>query len=167
MKKGKISFFIGSEKFARSLASIMSYNLGGTLKETYRFGSQRIPKEVKENRLYISLYLPSFVKGDLLWVKNTPVLVIDIRGKYVQCIDLMNYEKMKFPLKQLKDVEIVKRSNAVREFLFFARTKKTIQLMDLENYRIYELLYRPKYDELEIGKNIYGFDINGQIYLIL
>ncbi|MFX1295775.1 MAG: NMD3-related protein [Promethearchaeota archaeon] len=166
MKKGKITFYIGSEKFARSLASNLSYNLGGFLKETYKFGSQKIPKEVKRNKLYISLYLPSFIKGDLLWVKNAPLYVTKVQGKKVSCINLINYEKIKLPIKLLKKPKILQHSNNLRSFLYFSFTKETIQLMDLQSYRIYEILNSPFYSKLEVGKNISGFEVNGQIFLI-
>ena len=68
------------------------------------------------------------------------------------------------PVKHKVHVPIIDKRSA--QILSLMGTD-VVQLMDLENYRIYELLYRPKYEELEIGKNIYGFDINGQIYLIL
>ncbi|MHA1277793.1 MAG: NMD3-related protein [Candidatus Helarchaeota archaeon] len=167
MKKRKITLFIGSEKFARSLALTISYNLGGILKETYKFGSQRIPKEVKENKLYISLYLPPFLKGDLLRVKNAPLFITGIRGKMVRFKNLITYEKVKFPLNQLKNAEIIQRSDEAHQFLYFAQTNRTIQLMDIENYQIYELPYLSKYNELDIGKNYYGFDVDGQILLII
>jgi hypothetical protein len=72
MKKGKITFYIGSERFARVLASHLRYNIGGLLKETYKSGSRKIPKEVKLNRLYISLYLNPFIEGDLVGIKDIP-----------------------------------------------------------------------------------------------
>jgi NMD protein affecting ribosome stability and mRNA decay len=166
MKKGKITFFIGSEKFARSLASSFSYNLGGLIKETYKFGSLKIPKEVKQNKLYISVYLPTFIKGDLLWVKNTPMYVIKVQGKKVTCLNLIKYEKANLSLKLLKKVEILRYSNQILSFLYFSQTKDTIQLMDLKTYQIYEVSNSPKYSELEVGQYINGFDVKGQIYLI-
>ena len=164
--KGKISFYIGSEKFARSLASTIGYNLGGTPKETYKSGSHRIPKEVKQNKLYISLYLPSFVRGDLLLVKNAPLYVTKILSKKVRCINLDTYETVKLPLKLLKNAEILQHSNSLRLFLYFSQTKETIQLMDLQNYQIYEISNFPKYSEFEIGNHIKGFEVKGQIFLI-
>ncbi len=166
IKKGKISFFIGSEKFARSLASSIGYHLGGLIKETYKSGSQKIPKTIKQNKLYISIYLPSFVKGDLLWIKNSPLYVVKIQGKKVSCINLNTYEKEKIPISKLKKVEILEYADNLRQFLCFSKTEETIQLLDLHSYRIYEILNTPKYDDLKIGQNIDGFEVNGRIFLI-
>ncbi|NVM53731.1 MAG: hypothetical protein HWN66_08510 [Candidatus Helarchaeota archaeon] len=166
MKKGKISFYIGSEKFARSLASIISYNLGGFLKETYKFGSRKIPKEVKRNKLYISLYLPTFVNGDLLWANNAPLFVIKVQGKSVVGINLTTHEKFKMPLKVLKNAKILQHWSDIRSFIYFSQTNETIQLMDLKNYEIFDVQKSSKYSELEVGRNIKGFEVDGKLYLI-
>ncbi|MFX1298423.1 MAG: NMD3-related protein [Promethearchaeota archaeon] len=168
MKKGKITFYIGSEKFARSLASNIKYQLGGiSLRETYKFGSRRIPKEVKQNKLYISIHLPSFIKGDLILVKNSPLYVTKVYGKKVSCINLNKHEKVTIPLKILKNPKILRHFNDLHSFLYFSQAQETIQLMDLQNYRIFEIPNSSKYDTLEIGKIINGFEVNGQIYLVL
>ncbi len=166
MKKGKMTFFIGSEKFARSLAALLSYNLGGFLKMTYKFGSRKIPKEVKRNKLYISLYLLSFVDGDLLWVNNNPLYVTKISGNRVMGINLITYEKFKMPLKVLKKVKILLHSSDLRSFLYFSQTNETIQFIDLENYQIFEIPKSSKYSELDVGKYIKGFEVDGQLFLI-
>lgn len=166
MKKGKITFYVGSEKFARALASNLSYNLGGLLKETYKFGSRKIPKEVKQNKLYISIYLPSFVEGDLLWVNNAPLHITQIRGKKVSGHNLITLEQFKKPLKVLKHATVLLHSSDIRSFINFSQTKETFQLMDLKNYRIFEIPKSEKYGELKVGEVTRGFEVDGQIHII-
>jgi len=166
MKRGKITFYVGSEKFARSLASIINYNLGGILKESYKFGSHRIPKEVKKNKLYISLYLPSFVTGDLLRVNEAPFYVTKIQGKNVSGINLKTKEKFKRPLKTLKNASILLHASDLRSFIYFSQTKDTIQLIDLESNQIYEVPKSFEKSEFEIGKYLKGFEVDSRIYLI-
>ncbi len=166
MKKGKITFYVGSEKFARSLASLISYNLGGFLKETYKSGSRRIPKEIKRNKLYISLYLPSFVTGDLLWINDTPFYITKIQGKNAFGVNLKTREKFKRPLKTLKNANILQHASDLRSFIYFSQTKDTIELIDLDSNQIYEVSKSPEREEFEIGKFLKGFEVDSRIYLI-
>ena len=166
MKKGKVTFYIGSEKFARNLASKLSFNLGSSVKETYKFGSRKIPKEVKQNKLYISLYLPHFSVGDLLWDNDTPLYVTNIKGKNAVCINLNNYEQIKRPLKLLKNVIILRHFNEVNSLIYYSQTKDMNQFMDLEIFQIFEILISPQLDNLELGKTVEGFEVDGKLYLI-
>jgi NMD protein affecting ribosome stability and mRNA decay len=165
-KKGKITFYIGSERFARLIASILRFNLGGTLKETYKSGSQRIPKEVKRNKLYISLYLPPYTIGCLLLFSSFPIYITKIQSKYVTYLNLNTYEKTKVPQKQLENAQILRRTNDLRAYLYLSQTDQMIQLLDLENYQMFELSKSPFYNKLEIGDNLKGFELNGQILII-
>jgi NMD protein affecting ribosome stability and mRNA decay len=166
MKKGKITFFIGSERFARALASNLRYNLGGLLKETFKSGSRKIPKEVKLNRLYISLYLNLFIEGDLLWVKDSPLYVLHIQGDAVKSINLLTQQEVKTPSKNLKNANILRHPTDLRTFMYFSQTKEIIQLMDIKNYQIYEISKSPVHCDLEVGKYINGFEVNGQLFLV-
>jgi len=166
IKKGKITLFLGSEKFAHTLASDISNNLGGTQKETYNFGARVIPREVKQNKLYISLHLSPFIKGDLIWLNNSPLYVLKIKGKNITCIDLNTHEKMKRPLKLLKNTKILQHPKDLHTYICYSQTKEMIQLMDLENYQIFELLRSSVSEELEIGNNVKGFEVEGKIFLI-
>ncbi len=167
IKRGKMTFYLGSEKLGRALASIIRENLGGSIKETYKFGSKKMPKEIKRNKLYISLYLPPFIQGDLLQLNNLSLYVTKIKGQNVNLTNLINQEHIKIPIKNLKNVEILRHLKDIRTFLYFAQTKEQIQLMDLQNYQIYEMSFPKNFNEFEIGKLIKGFEINGQIYLLL
>lgn len=166
-KKGKITFYIGSERFARLVASILRFNLGGNLKETYSSGFQRIPKEVKRNKLYISLYLPSYTLGCLLLLNNLPIYITRIQSKYVTYLNLKTYEKTKVPQKQLENAQILRRKDDLRAYLYLSQTGQMIQLLDLETYQIFELSKSPFYNNLQIGDNLKGFELDGQILLIL
>ncbi|MDD1778705.1 MAG: hypothetical protein LUQ65_11110 [Candidatus Helarchaeota archaeon] len=165
-KKGKITFYIGSERFARLVASILRFNLGGNIKETYKSGSQRIPKEVKRNKLYISLYLPPYTLGCLLLLNNLPIYIVRIQSKYVTYLNLNTYEKTKVPQKQLENTQILRRKDDLRAYLYLSQTDQLIQLLDLESYQIFELSKSPLYNKLQIGDNLKGFELDGQILII-
>jgi NMD protein affecting ribosome stability and mRNA decay len=165
-KKGKITFYIGSERFARLIASILHFNLGGSLKETYKSGFQRIPKEVKRNKLYISLYLPPYTLGCLLLLGNLPLYVTKIQSKYAAVINLNTYDHAKIPQKQLEDAQILKWSSDLRSYLYLSQTDQLIQLLDLENYQLFELSKSLLYNNLKVGDNLKGFELNGQILII-
>ncbi|MHA1321866.1 MAG: NMD3-related protein [Candidatus Helarchaeota archaeon] len=166
IKKGKLTFFIGSEKFARSLALLLSFQLGGNVKETYRAGSQKIPKEIKKNKLFISIYLPTFKVGDLLLVKNTLLFITKIKGKRVWGFNLKNHQKFIKPLRIFKNAKIIRQLNDLRSFIYFSQMRDAIHLMDRKNYQIYEIQKVPESIDLPIGGTLKGFEIENQIYLI-
>lgn len=165
VKKGKLTFYLGSEKLARSLASIISSNLGGVVKETYT-GAKRISKEIRQNKLFVSVYLSIFIEGDLLELDNTLIYVTHIRGNSLQGVNLQTNHPIKKPLKLLKKVKILRHASDLQSFIYFSQTKETMQLMDLNDYNIYEIPQAEINSEVEIGSIIKGFEIDGKIYLV-
>jgi len=165
-KKSKITFYVGSEKFARLIASLIKFNLGGNLKETYKTGFRKIPKEVKRNKLYISLYLSAYTAGDLLFFNNSPVCITKIQSKYVTLVNLNTFNTSKVPQKLLENAQILKRKSDLRSYLYLSKTNEMMQFLDLENYQVFEIAISPMYGKLEIGNYLKGFEMNGQILII-
>jgi len=165
-KKSKITFYVGSEKFARLIASLIQFNLGGSLKETYKSNFRKISKDLKRNKLYISLYLPPYTINDLISLSNSVCYITKIQSKYVSYIDLKTFDRSKVPRKLLKNAQILKRKSDLRAYLYLSKTNEMMQILDLENYQIFEIILSPIYNNLEIGNYLKGFELNGEIFII-
>jgi len=164
LKEG-IDYYLGSLKAARKISNSLKENMGGILGESPRLMGRDKSTGKDLYRIWISLRLPFFQKGDFLTHGEHVGQIIDINGRKITIQDLKTMDKTSLSWREYSNLEVVARRDDVKITTVTSKKPTQIQLLHPETYQPLDLDILPRMSEINIGDQVEVVEIKGKIYI--
>ena len=164
LKEG-IDYYFGSLKAARKIGNSLKENMGGVLGESPRLMGRDKSTGKDLFRIWISLRLPFFQKGDFLTHKEHIGQIIDINGRKITIKDLKTMDKTSLSWREYSNLKMVARRDDVKITTVTSKTPTQIQLLHPETYQPLDLDILPGMSKINIGDQVEVVEIKGKLYI--
>ena len=165
LKEGN-DYYIGSLKSAKKVVEHLKEEFGGTTKESPRLISEDKSTGKGLYRIWISLRLPKFLKDDFVKYNESVYQINDVDGNRIQAITLETGEKIALKWREYENIEKIEHLNGVQKAIITAKSPKTMQILDPDDYSPIDLEMTEKMEKCNIGEEIDVIKIDGKIYII-
>ena len=89
-----------------------------------------------------------------------------IDGNRIQIIDLKNQETLALKWREYDSIEKIEHLDGVQKAIITAKSPKTMQILDPEDYSPIDLEMNEKLESCNIGEEIDVIKIDGQIFIL-
>lgn len=163
LKEGH-DYYIGSYKSSKKVIKQLQDLFGGTTKESPRLISEDKSTGKGLYRIWISLRIPEFKKGDFIKYLDTIYNVKSITSSKINCIDLKTKKPLAINFKDYDLIELVKSKKDIIKVNIISKTPTTIQILDPDTYETVD--FEKNDDSLNIGDEIDIIKTHNEIYLV-
>ena len=165
LKEG-YDYYIGSLKTARKVAENLKEEFGGIIKESPRLISEDKSTGKGLYRIWISVRIPEFEHDDFIRYENKILQVKDIDKNRVVGLDISANKKHSIPLKNMEEIELVKKADDIETTTIISKSPSTLQILDPSDYSAVDLEMKEGFENLNIGDEIKLIKIDNYIYLV-
>ena len=165
LKEG-YDYYIGSLKTGRKVAEALKEEFGGVIKESPRLISEDKSTGKGLYRIWISVRIPEFEVKDIVRYEDKIIQVTDIDKNRVVGTDIKTNKKQNIPLKNMEDIELVKKADEIETTTIISMSPKIIQILDPSDYSAVDLEMKDEFSSYNIGDEIKIIKIENYIYLI-
>jgi len=165
IKEG-VDYYFGSYKAARKISNVLKEQMGGMLGESPRLMGRDKSAGKDLYRIWISLRLPIFQKGDFITHGDHVGQVIDINGRKIVIQDLDTTEHMSISWREYSNLERIAGKEDVKPTTVTAKTPTEIQILHPETYQPLDLDILIELADINIGEEVEVIEIRGKIYII-
>ncbi|MEN6329247.1 MAG: 60S ribosomal export protein NMD3 [Methanobacteriaceae archaeon] len=165
VKEG-VDYYIGSYKAARSVVNGLKDKLGGLVGESPRLIGRDKSAGKDLYRIWISLRLPSFKKGDFLGHKDSLGRVVNLDGRGILLEDLESLKLHAIPWKDYHQLVKVSDSGMIKKTTVTSIAPHKIQVLHPDTYEPIDLDLKPYMNDFEIGEEVDVVEIDHQIYIL-
>ena len=165
LKEG-YDYYIGSLKTGRKVADALKEEFGGVIKESPRLISEDKSTGKGLYRIWISVRIPEFEISDIVKFEDKIIQVSDIDKNRVVGIDIKTNKKHNIPMKNLDNINLVKKQSEIETTTIISMSPKIIQILDPSDYSAVDLEMQDEFKEYHIGDEIKIIKIDNYIYLI-
>ena len=165
LKEG-YDYYIGSLKTARKVAENLKEEFGGIIKESPRLISEDKSTGKGLYRIWISVRIPEFERDDFIKYENKTLQVKDIDKNRVIGIDISTNKKQSIPLKNMEEIELVKKAEDIETTTIISKSPNMIQILDPSDYSAVDLEMKEGFENCNIGDEIKLIKIDNYIYLL-
>jgi len=170
LKEGN-DYYIGSYKSAKKIVEAIKEEFGGIIKESPRLISQDKSTGKGLYRIWISIRLPRFKKGDFIRYSDKDqkrfVELLAIDGKRISLGDLANGEKIAIPWKEYGSLEYLKNKEDIQTTTVISKSPTILQILDPDDYSSIDLNMIPSFRGINIGDEVKVIKIENNLYLLL
>lgn len=165
LKEG-VDYYVGSYKAAKKLVNAVREAVGGIIQESPRLIGRDKSKGKDIHRIWISLRLPDFQKGDFIEYEKQIGQVLSFDGKKVVLTDLESQDQWSVLWKVYDKIKVIARSEDIKTTNVTSKTPNTIQILDPNTYQPVDIGISPVTSKLEIGTQVYVIEINRNFYIL-
>ena len=165
LKEG-YDYYIGSLKSGRKVAENLKEAFGGIIKESPRLISEDKSTGKGLYRIWISIRIPEFENNDFIKYDGKIMHVTDIDKTRVVGLDISSNKKHTIPLKNMEDIEVVKKADEIETTTIISKSPTTIQILDPSDYSAVDLEMKDEFQDYSIGDEIKLIKIDNYIYLV-
>ena len=165
LKEGR-DYYIGSLKSGKKVAEALTEEFGGVIKESPRLISEDKSTGKGLYRIWISVRIPEFEVSDFVKYEEKIMKVTSIGKSSVVGEDISTNKKHNIPMKNMEDIELVKRSSEVETTTIISKSPSIIQILDPSDYSAVDLEMKEEFAGYNIGDEIKLIKIDNYIYLI-
>lgn len=165
LKEG-VDYYVGSYKAAKKLVNAVREVVGGIIQESPRLIGRDKSKGKDIHRIWISLRLPDFQKGDFIEYEKQIGQVLSFDGKKVILIDLESHDQWSVLWRAYDKIKIIARSEDIKTTNITSKTPKIIQILDPNTYQPIDIGINPTTSKLKIGNQVNVIEINGNFYIL-
>ncbi|MDR0901123.1 MAG: hypothetical protein LBM26_05630 [Methanobrevibacter sp.] len=174
LKEGN-DYYIGSYKSGKKVVEALKEEFGGIIKESPRLISQDKSTGKGLYRIWISLRLPEFEKGDFIKIKssnknnsnlNKIAQIIAIDGKRILAIDLDTFKNISISWKDYETLELMKKYNLKEKTTITSKSPNKIQILDPDDYTPVDLDINENMKDLNIGDEVEVIKIENSLYIL-
>lgn len=165
LKEG-VDYYFGSYKAARKISNTLKEHMGGMIGESPRLMGRDKSAGKDLYRIWISLRLPRFQKGDFLTYANHVGQVIDLNGRKIVSKDLGTLENISISWRQYDNLEKVASREDVKTTTVTSKSPTEIQLLHPDTYQPLDLVMVPGLTDINIGEEVEVIEIQGKQYII-
>lgn len=161
-----VDYYIGSYKAARSVVNGLKDSLGGILGESPRLMGRDKSAGKDLYRIWISLRLPSFKKGDFLAYSDSLGQVVNLDGRGILLEDLESFKLQAISWKDYPQLVKVSDSDMIKKTTVTSITPHKIQVLHPDTYEPLDLDLKPFMDDFKIGDEVEVVEIDHQIHIL-
>lgn len=165
LKEG-YDYYIGSFKSGHKVADALKEEFGGIIKESPRLISEDKSTGKGLYRVWISLRIPEFEIDDFIRFEDKIIQVHSITKSSVVGIDISTNKKHNIPMKNMEDIELVKKSDDIETTTIISKSPSIIQILDPSDYSAVDLEMKDEFTDYNIGDEIRLIKIDDYIYLL-
>ncbi len=165
LKEG-IDYYVGSYNAARIVVNGLKDVLGGMVGESPRLMGRDKSSGKDLYRIWISIRLPSFRKGDFICQNESMGRVVNMDGRGILLEDIESFKMHSVPWKQYKQMKKVSDSRMVKKTTITNITPHHIQVLHPENYEPLDLDIMPYMTDFQIGEEVDVVEIDQKIYIL-
>lgn len=165
LKEG-YDYYIGSFKSGKKVAENLKEEFGGTIKESPRLISEDKSTGKGLYRIWISVRIPEFELNDFIRYDNKIIKVTNIGKNSIIGVDISTNKKHNIPMKNIDDVELVKKSDEIETTTIISKSPSIIQILDPSDYSAVDLEMKEEFANYNIGDEIKLIKIDNYIYLL-
>ena len=165
LKEG-YDYYIGSLKSARKVVEALKEEFGGIIKESPRLISEDKSTGKGLYRIWISIRIPEFEADDFVRYENKIIQIKGIDKNRVVGHDLSTNKKQNIPMKNIEDIELVKKASEIETTTIISKSPKMIQILDPSDYSAVDLEMKEEFANHNIGDEIKLIKIDDYIYLL-
>ena len=165
LKEG-YDYYIGSFKTGKKVAEALTEEFGGIIKESPRLISEDKSTGKGLYRIWISVRIPEFEIDDFIKYENKIIQVSAITKSSVMGKELSNDKKHNIPMKNMEDIELVKKASEIETITIISKSPSIIQILDPSDYSAVDLEMKEEFSDYNIGDEIRLIKIDDYIYLL-
>ena len=166
LKEG-YDYYIGSFKSGHKVAEALTEEFGGIVKESPRLISEDKSTGKGLYRVWISVRIPEFKTDDFVKYEGKIIKVTSIGKNSVVGVEISTNKKHNIPMKNMEDIELVKKSSEIETTTIISKSPQFIQILDPIDYSAVDLNMREEYDCLNVGEEIELIRIDNTVYLLI
>jgi nonsense-mediated mRNA decay protein 3 len=165
LKEG-VDYYVGSYKAARKIVSAVKDLMGGVVKESPRLVGRDKSKGKDLYRIWISIRLPDFQKGDFIEYEDHKGQVKGFDGKKIILIDLDSHDIWSVMWKEYNKIKVIARRSDVKTTNITSKTPKTIQILHPDTYQPVDIEIDKETSQLKIGAEVKVLELEGILYIL-
>jgi nonsense-mediated mRNA decay protein 3 len=165
IKEG-VDYYIGSYKAAKKIASAVKDVMGGLIKESPRLVGRDKSRGKDLYRIWISIRLPNFQKGDFIEYENRKGQVKGFDGRKILLNDIKSHGIWSILWKDYKKIKVIARRSDIKITSINSKTPKTIQILHPDSYQPIDIDINKETPDLKIGNEIKVLEIEGKLYIL-
>ncbi|WP_298500155.1 60S ribosomal export protein NMD3 [uncultured Methanobrevibacter sp.] len=165
LKEG-YDYYIGSFKSGKKVAESLKEEFGGIIKESPRLISEDKSTGKGLYRIWISVRIPEFEINDFIKYEDKIIQVHSISKNSFVGADISTNKKHNIPMKNMDDIELVKKANEVETTTIISKSPSIIQILDPSDYSAVDLEMKDEFADYNIGDEIKLIKIDNYIYLL-
>ncbi len=165
LKEG-YDYYIGSFKTGHKVAEALKEEFGGIIKESPRLISEDKSTGKGLYRVWISVRIPEFEVDDFIKFEDKIMQVKSLGKNSVVGVDISTTKKHNIPMKNMEDIELVKKSDEIETTTIISKSPSIIQILDPSDYSAVDLEMKEKFVDCNIGDEIKLIKIDNYIYLL-
>jgi len=165
LKEG-IDYYIGSYKSGKKVVEAIQEVFGGIIKESPRLISQDKSTGKGLYRIWISIRLPRFKKGDFVRYKEIDSEVLAIDGKRILIKQLDTFEKIPLKWREYNSIYYLKSYDDVKTTTIISKSPTIIQILDPDDYNVVDIEMNELINKHKIGDEVKVIKIENKLYLI-
>ncbi len=165
IKEG-VDYYVGSYKAARKLASAVKDVMGGVVQESPRLVGRDKSRGKDLYRIWISIRLPDFQKGDFIEYENRKGQVRGFDGRKIILNDLETDGVWSIMWKDYKKIKVISRRSDIKITNITSKTPKTIQILHPNTYQPMDIDINKETSDLKIGNEVKVLEIKGKLYIL-
>lgn len=165
LKEG-YDYYIGSFKTGKKVAEALTEEFGGIIKESPRLISEDKSTGKGLYRIWISVRIPEFEVNDFVKYEDKVIRVNSIGKSSVVGSDISTGKKHNIPMKNMEDIELVRKSSDIETTTIISKSPSIIQILDPSDYSAVDLEMKEEFSDYNIGDEIKLIKIDNYIYLL-
>ena len=165
IKEG-VDYYVGSYKAARKLASAVKDVMGGVVQESPRLVGRDKSRGKDLYRIWISIRLPDFQKGDFIEYEGHKGQVKGFDGKKILLNDLESQGVWSVMWKEYNKIKVIARSKNVKTTSVISKTPNIIQILHPDTYQPLDFDINNENSYLEIGSEVKVIEVGSNIYIL-
>ena len=165
LKEG-YDYYIGSFKSGNKVAEALKEEFGGIIKESPRLISEEKFNRKGLYRVWISVRIPEFEVNDFIRFERKILEVKSIGKNSLVGVDNTTNKKHNIPMKNMEDIELVKKANEIEITTIISKSPSIIQILDPSDYSAVDLEMKEEFSNYNIGDEIKLIKIDDYIYLL-
>jgi nonsense-mediated mRNA decay protein 3 len=166
IKEG-VDYYVGSYKAARKLTDALKNVLGGVVKESPRLMGRDKHSGKDLYRIWISLRMPHFFRGDFTSFDNIIAEISNYDGNKIYLKNLESLQRVTVPWRDMDKLKVIAHKDDIKKVLVSAITPKQIQILHPETYQPMDIDMTSQFSQVKIGEEIDVVEINGVFYLLM
>ena len=159
-------YYIGSYKSGKKVVEAIQEEFGGIIKESPRLISQDKSTGKGLYRIWISIRLPRFKRGDFISYQDKNWQILDIDGKRILINDLATSETIALHWKEYDNIEYLKNQESIVVTTVISKSPTILQILDPHDYSVVDIAIEDSFEKLSIGDEVKVIKIENNLYLL-
>jgi len=159
--KTGVDYYLSSQKFIQVFANELYSEFGGELKITKRLFTRDKSTSKEVYRVNALLRLPDFEKGDIIKIRNTVLLVKDVKGRNVIGLDINLDKPASYDYKLFKCEIVSKKKDLMKTTV--SQIYPTVEILDPVTYQPVKV---KNSKDVKPGEKVKVALVDGYYYLV-